>query len=116
MYLSDDVYNADVFNEWDQDNDSFLNKDEFSAGNYGHYNINVDAGWDEVEFNEFATAKYYDTWLLDKNDKIGVAEFEEGWNSFIPSSKYDAGLFSEWDENKDDILDEDEFAEGMFSY
>ena len=116
LYLSDDVYDADLFNEWDQDDDSYLDEDEFSAGNYSHYDIDVNAGWDEVEFNAFTTTHYYDTWDRDNNNEIGVAEFEEGWSSYMPGSEYDAGLFDEWDLDDNDILDDDEFAAGMYDY
>ncbi len=94
---TNDVFDNDRFyessyNMWDADNDNLLNEDEWQSGydySYGDY-VNDD-------FNS------YDT------DKDGYLEYQEYYNSLGNSDYY-----SNWDKNKDNSLDSNEYSDMVF--
>lgn len=69
---------ADVFDDWDTDNEAGISDDEWDAG-FGENGI-------------------FDTWDADADGTLTEDEFN-------------TGVYDAYDENDDDILDDQEFAE-----
>lgn len=80
------------FDNWDVNNDSYLDEDEF--------------------FDAYDEVGYYDTWDDDDNDSLSETEWEVAADEHL--SAYDFGAFSDWDTNGDGTVSENEFQEGLF--
>lgn len=130
----DDYYHtftaATYYKDWDVDGDKFLSEEEFTASFYETFDLNKDGrvsqgewnrviadytndvdaanweAWDpdgdgfieKVEFDaEFLQMGWYDTWDTDKDRRVTDRE-------------YAAGVFTIWDKNGDNHLDETEYT------
>ncbi|HEX6983059.1 MAG TPA: hypothetical protein VF181_09885 [Balneolaceae bacterium] len=80
------------FDEWDSNDDSFLDEDEFGTA--------------------FGEVGYYDDWDDDDDDTLSESEWEMGIDERLGA--YDSGVYSDWDINGDGNLSESEFREGLF--
>ena len=92
MFLTMTGFYESSYNMWDADNDNRLNEDEWQSGydySYGDY------------FNDDFNS--YDT------DKDGYFEYQEYYNSFGNTDYY-----SNWDKNKDNSLDNNEYSDMVF--
>lgn len=90
-YVSREEFNTGmneqgIFSDWETDEDEVFDEDEWTTTMYVAYDRNEDAEWNENEWELFS-----DTW--DENDE---------W-----------GTFDDWDINDDDIIDEEEWTEGI---
>lgn len=80
------------FDEWDANNDSYLDEDEF--------------------FDAYDEVGYYDEWNEDDDDSLSEMEWERGIDEHLGA--YDSGVYSDWDLNGDGNVGQEEFQEGLF--
>lgn len=82
---------GDYFNQWDMDQETGLNMNEFTTG--------------------LEDQGLFDDWDADGDGMINQQDFEE---AFGDAEWYNEGLFSEWDADGDNQLTEDEVYEGIY--
>lgn len=103
---------AGIYDEWDIDANQELSEDEFYSGVYDLWDENDDALLDESEWNNqannwFAEAQYNLTdWDTDGEEGLTEEEFVNGFR--------ETGLYTQWNQNQDNLIDENEFAEGTY--
>lgn len=129
------------YDTWNKNSDDAINKDEFTEVFKSHYAVEweeeremADSPYNSKEFLQSS----YAFWDADDNDyidenewdslnefyfnKYGFEKFstiDEDNNGQINYTEYiahveDNGLFSGWDENGDDVVNESELAQGIF--
>ena len=111
LYL--DLYETDMFEDWDMDDDNMLDKKEFSMAFYNTLDANndnmLDANEWAVGIKDFGLNKdqRWDWSAWDKNNdrKIKKEEFSMGMEQME--------MFNAWDKNNDNMLDEKEYADGI---
>lgn len=82
------------FNDWDYDDDLYLDEDEFYSG--------------------LGDLGYYDMWDYNGDDYLTEDEWNEGVDQYLGAyDPDDYGDFSEWDDD-DERLSEDEFETNIF--
>ncbi|HET7409335.1 MAG TPA: hypothetical protein VFJ13_03980 [Paracoccaceae bacterium] len=104
---------AQMFDDWDVDDDGFLSSAEFdpgveSAGWFGDWDLDDD---EVLSANEFDTGMF----LLfddDGDEVLSVAEWDEGIDAWFGEATVDLE-FSSWDEDGDGVLARPEFDEAM---
>ena len=116
------------YEEWDLNNDNLLDVTEYNAGFYDTWDVNNDNRLDQNEWNtalndfglENETWSDWDTnadGILDNNE-FGVGFADTGWfsnwdldrNNMLEEREYTDGLFRQWDRNRDNMLDDNEFG------
>ena len=107
--------NYGPFQEWDVDRDGNLEDAEFSQriaerDYYGDWDQNEDGVINE---NEFEAGVFYS--YAGDNDVIDNTEFSEASGAWYADAD-DAGTFGDWDANDDDMIDSNEFEEGIATY
>lgn len=135
---SDGMLDQDEFNgafettmgEWDNDGDELLSDDEFYDNTFGSIDLNDDESITETEWNEGDTNIFGDhtdedfaTFDSDGDGIINNDEWKEGFGNsnwfnsydgdqdgFLNNDEFNNGLFNDWDDNLDGMLDETEFS------
>ncbi len=92
--------------DWDANADAAVDQQEWNtgwdqAGTFGTLDVNGDGTIDENEFNTGLVA----------NETAGTGA--DGGEGF--SQRFGATAFSDWDQNQDQMLDENELRAGVFS-
>lgn len=83
------------YTTWDSNRDSRVDRDEF-----------------ETVFRDRDT---YGDWDSNGDRRLDRDEWETGFNVYNSSYPYDEdGVFDEWDTERDDYIDENEFLDGSF--
>lgn len=132
----------EAYEDWDLDDDTYIDNDEFRDGILGsdyYYGLFEDANLDFAQLHD----AYYDVWDLDNDNAIDQEEWDnavdvyyenydevlygsfDDWdmnnNGEIDLGEYragvgDTGLFTDWDLDKDELINDDEFAQGVYQY
>lgn len=105
------VYAEADFAEWDADEDGVINEAEYAWGFENDeilekWDANEDEALDEDEFGEM----FYTIFDADKDDRLTVAEFDRGVDSFFGEQAVNLSV-PRWDANGDDIISRDEFSQ-----
>lgn len=119
---------TDYYEEWDENDDSLLDENEYYGGFYDTWDTNNDNNLDENEWNtsvnDFGLENQ--TWanwdasgdgMLDENEfrtGIGESNYFADWDADDDNSlnerEYSDGLFGIWDNNDDNELDDNEYG------
>lgn len=91
---------SSVFDDWDTDDDGYINESEYATGLFGVYDANDDGNITEEEwemtFNEaWANDGGYNEWNVDNDPRLNQDEFS-------------AGMFEYYDLNENSVIDKDE--------
>nr|WKN38094.1 hypothetical protein K4G66_05185 [Tunicatimonas sp. TK19036] len=108
---------SEYFDEWNENGDSYISKEEFSNGFFSVLDRDQSASlsaeeWEKGKaqfFSEESTEKEQSemNWDANSDNQIQLDEFKSGLEEL--------DYFSEWDSNGDDQLAEEEIAEGSFA-
>ena len=120
---------TDYYDDWDADDDGILDDDELGDGLFDTWDANDD---DIIDTNEYNYGLYdefgddyaeFSSWDTDGNNEISDDEFDEAYNNSGIYNNWDSdgnneindteateGVFSWFDDNDDDYVDEDEWA------
>jgi hypothetical protein len=90
--LSENEFGTGVYADWDTDNDRQISEEEFTAGTDRWFGNDFDAA-----FND---------WDSDGDGVINQQDFGQNW---------DSEYYAQWDRNQDEVLDENEFSQGLYS-
>lgn len=104
---------ADMYGDWDVDNDAFMYGDEYVTGMFRAWDVDEDAGLDPDEW-ETGTGLFspdiewgdWAAWDLDGDDILGEDEFRATFEK--------KGLFRLWGADDSGALDREEFEGIMF--
>jgi Ca2+-binding EF-hand superfamily protein len=91
-YLDDEDFYSSVYRIWDLDNDDYMSEEEWVRG-YEYY------------YGDYVVLEYMDVDI----DNDGFIDYDEYYGSLA-----DTDFFMTWDANKDNYLDEEELANGVF--
>lgn len=113
--LFTDLTETDLFEGWDIDNDNLLAENEYSVAFFDTWDINEDENLDEDEWNT-ALADYG----LDDDPAWAWATWNTDNDAFVEEEEFDLELgdteyFAVWDVNDDNLLDEREYAKGIYA-
>ena len=101
-----------AYGAWDRDDNAMLDENEFATGVYSTWDADNDLRITEREFEagadrwfgeDFETA--FSDWDADGDGVINQRDFAENW---------DRDYYAEWDVNRDEMLDEQEFGSGVY--
>lgn len=110
-----DEANKQAFSEWDEDQNSSLNNNEFYRSTFALIDANRDGQIDESEWNQGREDLYRNyatenSWTNFDANKDGYLSSQE-WNEGFANSEW----FNEFDENNDNIIDRDEWRTSFFA-
>jgi hypothetical protein len=102
--------NTSYFTDWDTNNDSYLDENEYSGGVFSSWDANKDNRLDENEWNTGArdygiTGQSWADWDLDTDGFLNDGEYRTA------STK--AGWYRAWDSDGDNRLSQEEYDQGM---
>ncbi|WP_162052203.1 EF-hand domain-containing protein [Pontibacter pamirensis] len=116
------------YQDWDVNDDSFLDEDEFTTSFFQIWDTDNDGMIEDIEWNA-AVADYnlagadWAAWDTNTDGFIETAEFDTGFNNLgwynawdtdgnglIEAREYTDGVFTIWDEDEDDVLDDTEYT------
>lgn len=119
---------TNYYEDWDLDDDNFLNDDEFTTSFYNTWDTDNDGAIEEAEWTT-VTADYnlenadWATWDADGDGLLEENEFDTGFANYgwydtwdvdndnlVTEREYTDGIFGIWDENDDNMLDTNEFG------
>jgi hypothetical protein len=105
-----DYGDATVYNTYDNNNDGQLTEDEWVAYSYSVIDVNNDNFVDQEEWDYYNTV-WYDPYDLDTN--YVYTDYDANNDGYITiteySDSYDEELFSAWDADNDNMINEDEY-------
>lgn len=102
---------ANLYGEWDADDDDFLDENEFTMSFYDSWDLDNDGMLEETDWN-MAVADFglvgadWDAWDVDADGILDEDEFRTG---FLTYDYYDA-----WDADNDGMIMDREYADGVF--
>lgn len=128
--------NTTYYGDWDVDNDRFLNEEEFTASFFQTWDLNNDGRISQGEWNTVISdysngidATNWQAWDTDGDGFMERVEFDAsfpamGWRDSwdtdsddrITNKEYAAGIFTLWDTNGDNVLDETEYKHHQTYY
>lgn len=112
------------FEDWDVDDNSFLDEGEFTTSVFQLWDTDKDGMIEEIELSTAVTDFGLSgaAWETDSDGYIEMAGFETGFagtgwfdawdtdnDNRISEREYAAGVFRVWDRNDDNVLDETEY-------
>lgn len=119
---------TNYYEDWDLDDDNFLDDDEFTTSFYQTWDTDNDGMIEEAEWTT-AVADYnlegadWAAWDTDGDGFIETAEFDTGFDNMgwytawdtdgdglIEEREYTDAVYTIWDENDDDVLDDTEYV------
>lgn len=116
------------FGEWDENDDTFLDENEYADGFFDTWDLNDDDMLDENEWNTGSSdfGLENETWadwdtsgdgMLDENEYrtgFGDNEWRSNWDvdkdGMLTEREYSDGIFGLWDDNEDGTLDNNEYG------
>ncbi|RDV11494.1 hypothetical protein DXT99_24485 [Pontibacter diazotrophicus] len=116
---------TNYYEDWDVNDDSFLNEDEFAASFFQIWDTDNDGMIEDIEWNAAVTDYGLDEtdWDIDGDGYIEPTEFntgfpDTGWyeawdtdgDGLIELREYTDGVFTIWDKDDDGVLDTTEYA------
>lgn len=122
---------ADNFGELDTDGDGNLDENEFFTGTFMNTDEDEDTFIDQEEwnlgfdstFNRFVEAGDFSAFDTDGDGVLSADEWNAGFggtawwddfdandDAFVSEAEWDSGLFAEWDTDDDAMISEDEFS------
>lgn len=102
---------TDRFGGWDENDDAFLDENEFYGSYFETWDVNDDELLEEEEWTT-ASADFglegenWADWDTNKDNKLDEVEFRAG----VEKNNY----FRDWDKDKNNTLNEREYSEGVF--
>ena len=110
--LSRDEFDAGIqnlFEDWDDDGDDLLAEQEFGEGIWEMWDVDDDGVVTQNEWKDpwfGGTYGEFGTWDADDDGMLTQSEFDQVWEG--------SGLFTAWDEDSDESLAGDEFADNVW--
>lgn len=125
-------FTEDNFDTWDSDVNGFIEDDEFYDSTFGVMDDNNNFGIDENEWNngvndmfaDYADTDDFGTFDTDNdgivdNDEWNVGFGDSNWfndydkdkSGSVDNEELNDGVFDDWDNNNDSLLDENEYAD-----
>jgi hypothetical protein len=122
------------YGEWDENDDNFLDNNEFDRGFFETWDLNDDDLIDENEWksasNDFGLRdQKWSDWDKNRDNNLDENEFRTGFankkyyrdwdkdgDKRINEREYSDGIFLLWDNNKDGMLDDTEYNERYNRY
>lgn len=110
----EDVFTANYYRDWDNDDDPYLDDEDFHTGVYDAFDADDDQMLTEEEWL-YGFDYYYGNYIvtdfndLDLDDDEHIS-YEEYYNSLGETNFY-----KDWDRDADDRISEEELATGVFT-
>lgn len=115
--LSSSFTQSEYFEQWNEDGNDYVSREEFDQGFFGLLDQNQDGVLSTDEWKKGGDQFFSD-------DEVQESQSETNWDTSgdgqIQEEEFQQGIedidyFSEWDTNDDDQLAEEEMAEGTFA-
>jgi hypothetical protein len=109
--FSTDFSSTNNYKEWDTNQDSYLDENEYYSSMYNTFDTNRDRVVDQNEFNtaasDFGASNTdWNTWDTNRDNQLDENEFRTGWGQ--------NNHYTQWDTDRDNRLNDREYSEGVF--
>ncbi|MFD3001642.1 hypothetical protein ACFS7Z_14820, partial [Pontibacter toksunensis] len=99
------------YEDWDLNDDNLLDQNEYNAGLYDTWDVNNDNRLDENEWNTASNDwglenETWSDWDMNTDGFLNTSEFGTGFA--------DSGWFGNWDTDRNSMLGEREYTDGVF--